>query len=540
MAYTPLDWTDNGGEGISAANLERMEWGIKQAHDLAAGAGDPGVINAATFGVQADTGTPQNAALHAAFAAAEAAGGGRTIQLPAGIITILGSFPLSGYSSGLRGASSTAKTGLVQSGTALVATSQSGPVLDFTGFLFPRGQRGRIVFSDFAVGGDGTEGAAKKGVLLDTGAGGSSTIDLRNIVIYNTGGVGLHVKDHYLSEFHGIIVCNPVNCATNDTPYVLLEGANGNRWYGLGLRSLNFNDTVADVPPSGALRMVTGAVYQHHLAAFYGPWFENLHVGANSTTVHMQTNKVTIADPQFFDCFRISGAAETSYFRLEPPASQDYGGNIITGHIPGKGNGDANLIEWGVDLKQSSNHIAGPKGHGGQNVRVASGVGFSYVMLGGATVPGNNTGIVDNSGQVTNTLIDAPQGAWTLGARQLGGGSLRAFGGTYQGDKMQDVGTVTGSWALTVLFGSSVFAVTLGGATTLTAITSNSSQVGRRITVLLAQDATGGRTVTWPSNVKFAGGTAPTLTTTAGATDVFNFVYRGSQWIETGRAMNVA
>ena len=41
----------------------------------------------------------------------------------------------------------------------------------------------------------------------------------------------------------------------------------------------------------------------------------------------------------------------------------------------------------------------------------------------------------------------------------------------------------------------------------------------------LVQDATGSRTVTWPSNVSWAGGTAPTLTTTAGGVDLINMTW---------------
>lgn len=49
---------------------------------------------------------------------------------------------------------------------------------------------------------------------------------------------------------------------------------------------------------------------------------------------------------------------------------------------------------------------------------------------------------------------------------------------------------------------------------------SNVPSGGFGITVELIQDATGSRTVTWPAAVTWAGGTAPTLTTTASAVDV--------------------
>lgn len=44
------------------------------------------------------------------------------------------------------------------------------------------------------------------------------------------------------------------------------------------------------------------------------------------------------------------------------------------------------------------------------------------------------------------------------------------------------------------------------------------------------QDATGSRTVTWPSSVNWAGGIAPTLTTAANSVDVVAFYYDGSEY----------
>lgn len=46
----------------------------------------------------------------------------------------------------------------------------------------------------------------------------------------------------------------------------------------------------------------------------------------------------------------------------------------------------------------------------------------------------------------------------------------------------------------------------------------------------LVQDATGSRTATWPASVKWPGGTAPTLTTDANATDLISFYYDGTNY----------
>lgn len=46
--------------------------------------------------------------------------------------------------------------------------------------------------------------------------------------------------------------------------------------------------------------------------------------------------------------------------------------------------------------------------------------------------------------------------------------------------------------------------------------------------VSITQDGTGSRTVTWFTTIKWAGGTAPTLTTTASKRDMFGFIRTGS------------
>lgn len=63
---------------------------------------------------------------------------------------------------------------------------------------------------------------------------------------------------------------------------------------------------------------------------------------------------------------------------------------------------------------------------------------------------------------------------------------------------------------------------------------------GKRFRLALIQDATGGHGVTWPSaSVKWPGGVAPTLTTTAGATDLFEFeCYDGTYYLGRTLASN--
>ena len=51
-----------------------------------------------------------------------------------------------------------------------------------------------------------------------------------------------------------------------------------------------------------------------------------------------------------------------------------------------------------------------------------------------------------------------------------------------------------------------------------------SETAGQPFILRLIQDGTGSRTVTWFSTINWAGGSAPTLTTTASAWDVFGFI----------------
>ena len=75
--------------------------------------------------------------------------------------------------------------------------------------------------------------------------------------------------------------------------------------------------------------------------------------------------------------------------------------------------------------------------------------------------------------------------------------------------------------------------VTLGGNRTIGA--ASGGVAGAFISILVIQDGTGSRTVSWNAAYEFASDTAPTLTTTASKGDLFVFRYNGSKWLEVGR-----
>ena len=75
--------------------------------------------------------------------------------------------------------------------------------------------------------------------------------------------------------------------------------------------------------------------------------------------------------------------------------------------------------------------------------------------------------------------------------------------------------------------------VTLGANRTIGA--ASGGVAGQFVSLLVIQDGTGSRTVSWNAAYEFASDTAPTLTTTANLGDLFVFRYNGSKWLEVGR-----
>ena len=80
---------------------------------------------------------------------------------------------------------------------------------------------------------------------------------------------------------------------------------------------------------------------------------------------------------------------------------------------------------------------------------------------------------------------------------------------------------------------SPVAKVTLGANRTIGAATG--AVAGTFASLLVIQDGTGSRTLTWNAAYEFAADTAPTLTTTANLGDLFVFRYNGAKWLEVGR-----
>ena len=91
------------------------------------------------------------------------------------------------------------------------------------------------------------------------------------------------------------------------------------------------------------------------------------------------------------------------------------------------------------------------------------------------------------------------------------------------------VSSLSDGSTITIDFTSGIHhSVTLGGNRTLGNPSNEGSAVGQSGSIFIIQDGTGSRTLSFHSDYKFAGGTAPTLSTAANAVDRLDYIIRAS------------
>ena len=103
---------------------------------------------------------------------------------------------------------------------------------------------------------------------------------------------------------------------------------------------------------------------------------------------------------------------------------------------------------------------------------------------------------------------------------------------TFTAAQRGTIGTLTDGATITPDFATANnFTVTLAGNRTIANPTNITA--GQSGSIFIVQDGTGSRTAAWGSFWDFAGGTAPTLTTTAAGVDRVDYVVRSSTSIHT-------
>jgi hypothetical protein len=151
-----------------------------------------------------------------------------------------------------------------------------------------------------------------------------------------------------------------------------------------------------------------------------------------------------------------------------------------------------------------------------------------------STVAGLGTAGYISTGSLTSNYYTYVQGPGRIGASsnlQINGTNPQLNAWT------EDIAAAFNSGtAMTINCLYNNYRITMTGnvAASNFTFTSNNLPTGKvfGINLWISQDATGSRTLGWPTTVKWPGATAPALTTTANKTDIFNIVTydKGSNW----------
>ena len=205
-------------------------------------------------------------------------------------------------------------------------------------------------------------------------------------------------------------------------------------------------------------------------------------------------------------------------------------------------NNAESVLAAGISAGATSFSVA--TGEGARFPSLSAGQYF-YVRLG----TDSTNEVVKVTARSTDAFTcEATAGAWSSGdavkqtvtAQMLGDFAQAEGGGQVLNDhELKDYSETTttptistGTLTLNIENGNVFDVAHNANITTLTI--SNPSATGKTcsFTLFLTQDGTGGRTITWPAAVKWAGGSAPVLVTTANAVNLLTFVTKnaGTTW----------
>ena len=109
---------------------------------------------------------------------------------------------------------------------------------------------------------------------------------------------------------------------------------------------------------------------------------------------------------------------------------------------------------------------------------------------------------------------------------------------TFTAPQRGSITALTSAATITIdLDDNNFYSVTLD--TNATFANPTNTTAGQAGSIFITQDGTGSRTASWGTNWKFAGGTAPTLTTTAAAVDRIDYIVKSATEIHAVATLNL-
>lgn len=216
------------------------------------------------------------------------------------------------------------------------------------------------------------------------------------------------------------------------------------------------------------------------------------------------------------------------------------GAGTVSGIMKANGSGTVSAASAGSDYLSPPSGTAILKANsGGALANATAGTDYQAAITASGLLKGAGAGSVSAATAGTDYL--APPSGTSILKANSGGALANATAGTDYVAPGGSAGAITAtgfketktapsisSGTLTLDCSSgNVFNVSLGANVTTLSF-SNVPSTGTAYGLTLSLSITGSFTVTWPSSVKWPGGTAPTLTTTSGKTDTFVlFTYDG-------------
>lgn len=217
----------------------------------------------------------------------------------------------------------------------------------------------------------------------------------------------------------------------------------------------------------------------------------------------------------------------------------------------------ANMAANTVKVRDAnSSGVPSDKAVADTQVLIGNGTGFTAASLSG-DVTMANTGVVTiaNSavedamvatgidaakiadGSVSNTEFQYINSLSSNAQTQIDAKASTSSANTWTAGQRGEITALTSGTSITIdMADSNNFSVTL--AHNATFANPSNDTAGQSGSIFITQDSTGSRTASWGTDWDFAGGTAPTLTTTAGAVDRIDYVILDSSNIHAVATLN--